>query len=192
MPQIGDISYAEDLGHKGNPRQKYIWSCCPDCKSERWIRIIHDKPNERRCSQCNANEYGRNHYGDKSGNWRGGRSEKGNGYVHVWVSKDDFYYGMMTKTGRILEHRLVMAKHLGRCLNRWEFVHHKNGIKNDNRIENLEITTGSQHSIQHGKGYRDGYTKGLTDGRTKQIQELQAEIVRLNTIIFRKAVNREV
>jgi hypothetical protein len=48
-----------------------------------------------------------------------------------------------------LEHRVVMARAIGRPLQRTEHVHHINGKKLDNRIENLEILTASEHTRKH-------------------------------------------
>ena len=80
-----------------------------------------------------------------------GRRDK-KGYIYIFIRPDNKYHSMIGK-GRgcnfIAEHRLVMAKYLGRCLESWEVVHHKNRIKNDNRIENLELGMQKEHNDFH-------------------------------------------
>jgi hypothetical protein len=78
--------------------------------------------------------------GSNSPQWKGGRTTNGDGYVLVNIQPDDPMYPMSIKgKNTVLEHRLVMARHLGRTLGRHETVHHINGNRQDNRIENLQL-----------------------------------------------------
>lgn len=170
-PIEGETRYDYQIGW-AKYFHKYIWNFCTDCGKGHWVRYIHGKPEYIRCHKCGNRLRGATHIGPKANGWKGGRW-KCCGYIRVWADPDDPYYPMATGRSFILEHRLVMAKHIGRCLQSWETVHHKNGVKDDNRIENLELNTVGGHSADHSKGYRDGYDKGFADGENKQIKELK-------------------
>ncbi len=80
--------------------------------------------------------------GAESPNWQGGRHVSNKGYVFLYApehparTSDTHPY--------VQEHRLVMEANLGRYLTAAENVHHKNGVRDDNRLENLELWTRKQ------------------------------------------------
>ena len=184
MPDIGEIRKGGEIGRtetKCERSSNFIWHACIDCGKPRWTRFRNGKPVNLRCRSCvpKLREY---QTGSQHRNWAGGRYINKQGYVVVWISKDDFFYPMANKHNYVLEHRLIMAKKIGRCLHTWEIIHHK-GIryadtrnKGDNLEDNLELTIRGSHSRDHTRGYKDGYRKGFLDGQTNQVEELKKEI----------------
>jgi hypothetical protein len=93
------------------------------------------------------------------------------GYVEgrIWIGD---------KQIRVKKHRYIMACHLGRALRPDEDVHHKDGNKQNNSIENLQILSHSEHATLSNKEktYKRGYTLNLTD------QERVARSARMSTM----------
>lgn len=76
-----------------------------------------------------------------------GRYPNKQGYIKIRGDRVPAAYRSMCVRGdSVLEHRLIMATHLGRPLEHWEVVHHKNGVKDDNRIDNLELLGNHEHA----------------------------------------------
>jgi lambda repressor-like predicted transcriptional regulator len=85
---------------------------------------------------------------EKAHGWRGGRIKHGK-YIAVWPTEDDLKLVRPMANGYVMEHRLVMARHLGRPLLKSETVHHIDGVRDHNDIDNLQLRQGS-----HGQGVK--------------------------------------
>lgn len=91
---------------------------------------------KKQSEETKAKKRGANNYF-----WKGGRFLSKSGYVYVLKPE----HPKADSKGYVLEHRLVMEELIGRYLITGEWIHHKNGIKNDNRIENLAIVLPKTH-----------------------------------------------
>lgn len=127
---------------------------CPRCGQLRQVRtdILCKRNFTGKCKKCHAETSSPPHY----------FGIDNPAYKRGWYFWDKGYVWLSIKGLQVAQHRLVMEKLLGRPLQEGELVHHKNGIKTDNRIENLELCTRSQHINTH----RD---KLLTGRRTKRV-----------------------
>lgn len=89
-----------------------------------------------------------NRFGEAASNWRGGRSVRKDGRVLVYAPGHP--NANLGGGSHILRYRLVASEMLGRPLRKGEVVHHRNGDDSDDRPENLEVMTQSEHSSAHG------------------------------------------
>ena len=132
----------------------------PDCNNLTW--------NGKNCPKCAARFY---NYGAYELPWREHKvTTSPEGYSRVRVGKD---HPMANSNGLAYVHRLVMSEVIGRPLLVEETVHHKNGIKHDNRPENLELW-----AKNHGAGQR---VKDLVRFVVEHYRDLVEEEMRKTT-----------
>lgn len=91
------------------------------------------------------------------------------GYIRMRVDGKDY-----------LAHRLIMEQHLNRSLSKNESVHHLNGVKTDNRIENLEVLDNSYHNKSHYERLIEiAVLKKLVGELQTKIKQLEQEKIKL-------------
>lgn len=106
------------------------------------------------CGQPCKKRFKQGHYlkyylkNNKHYNNKGCKIKNPDGYIMVYCPN---HPSVSKSTHYIMEHRLVMEKHLGRYLENYESIHHINEIKDDNRIENLHLYSNSEHTILHNR-----------------------------------------
>lgn len=115
------------------------WRDCPACGERFYAQRSRIARGESSYCSRECSNPARGRAGNQNGNWKGGRFQRSDGYIAV--SAGDGQYR--------LEHDLIMEAHIGRRLKRGEQVHHKNRVKDDNRLENLELTDWSTHIKEH-------------------------------------------
>lgn len=126
---------------------KQFMKKCEQCKNE--FLTSRSNPKARFCSdRCRGDAK----MGSSHPNYKGGHVHKSNGYKSICVNGKKYF-----------EHRYVMEQHLGRPLTSKEHVHHINGNRTDNRIENLELHTALTHARKHMKLFFNDTHKQCSD-----------------------------
>lgn len=98
----------------------------------------------------------------------------------VWIDSYGYEVVRLQGDGRLRKvHRLVVEEAIGRPLDRSEVVHHINGDKRDNRIENLEILSNSEHSREHGAGARRPWQEKRLPDEARIMYEQGASLARV-------------
>lgn len=146
------IGHVDLESQRSNGRVLVITVTCSSCQKQ-LVYPVHElrtrmkkKYSSPKCRPCYEREdlgkVAPRPHGENHPLWEGGRLKIPQGYIHVRVHDHPY----KNSHGRVQEHRLVMEKMLGRYLLPTEQVHHKNGIRDDNRPENLELWKKSQPS----------------------------------------------
>jgi hypothetical protein len=124
-------------------KRRTVGVVCPDCGQTRQVRLEHGEPRSTgRCQQCHNRHVNAGLQASRDAYWE---ANPGKGYKRGGDKRD---------------HVVVMEAHLGRALLPGEVVHHKNLDKRDNRLENLQLMTNSEHVRLHARLRKEA--KGTT------------------------------
>lgn len=124
------IDYAEPSAHGTS----HVLCQC-ECGNVRRVGIHPLKKGLSQSCGCWNQDRLAKQRGESHPNWSGGRITNNRGYVLLKKTGHPNAY----PDGYVLEHVYVMSEFLGRPLREGESVHHRNGLKNDNRLINLEL-----------------------------------------------------
>lgn len=131
-------------GHPNLSKKKGKYFKCYECEKIIYRPICEIKTKNFCSIKCRSKNASKEYGMGNSWHWKGGRRLAASGYIMIF--KPDHPHNCYKY---VREHRLVMEKKLKRYLRTDEIVHHINGIKTDNRIENLQITTRAEHNTIH-------------------------------------------
>jgi len=113
-------------------RKPWFTGCCLSCmRGLTWIAKGRYRPEKRKTTQS--------------------------GYIKVYIPENP----MADKRGEIYEHRLIMSNALGRSLKKWEHVHHKDGNRTNNNIDNLELVSTQENQVLKDAIFRVKYLESL-------------------------------
>ncbi len=131
------IEEVEKNKRKHLKRRSFLCKC--DCGNVKEVNLIHLTQGDVVSCGCYIPALNKARTREKNVNWKGGRIIH-EGYVALYLPE----HPRAKSNGYVLEHIIVIEKKLNRVLIKGENVHHINGVKDDNRPENLELWSTSQ------------------------------------------------
>lgn len=160
-------------------RSDAMW--CPECRvanAKKYVRQYDAKDKRsgktrcmdcgtpigrsaKRCRVCDNKWRSIRYRGEGSPNWKQGRTVDTSGYVLIRVKPDTHKVGAGAYRR---EHHVVWEKAHGKPVPKGWIIHHLNGIKDDNRPENLAAVSRREHHVRHAEPYE------------RRIKELEQEL----------------